>query len=54
MLPGPLVAYTSSLGRALHKATSCFTLLTGIAFGTTRMFAALVIWDTGTKSFWAS
>ena len=50
MLPGPLVANTSSPGRALHSATSSFTFFTGIAFGTTRMFAALVICETGTKS----
>lgn len=50
MLPGPLVPNVSSPGLALASATSCLVSLTGIDIGTTKMFAAKVIRDTGVKS----
>ena len=49
-LPGPLVANPSWPGCARAIAISCLVLLAGIDIGTTRMFAARVICDTGTKS----
>ena len=51
MLPGPLVPKLSLPGDILAAATSSWTLFSGMATFTTRMFGPMQIIDTGRKSF---